>query len=268
MINNVDYHIIDKCNLNCASCNHFSPLFTGDNRGKSINQITADLNLLSKVSDGFEVLTLLGGEPTLHPQLSNILGIARSIFPKKEIHLVTNGTKYDKFDRWKDALMSNNIVVYVSLYPYCSDYMERLQKIKQTLEPEVRIEYVDYPTDCGFNYGFLTNRDDIVTNEELKYCERPFNCCQLKNGKLYLCNFAAQFDVLKRFFSDKITFDLDGKECFDLNGNVTLKDLESFIVYANPNICRHCLDIHNGGTNAPTRKWAITKKDIEEWVID
>ena len=134
MVNNIDYHIIDRCNLNCASCNHFSSLVPSTDKGKSIEQITSDLTLLSKVKEVFNCLTILGGEPTLHPELSKILRIARQIYPNKQINLVTNGTNYDKFEKWRDSIIENNIHVILSLYPYCDDNMERAEKMRKILQ--------------------------------------------------------------------------------------------------------------------------------------
>lgn len=268
MINNIDYHIIDKCNLNCANCNHFSPLVPSSDNGKSIEQITADLALLSKIKDGFETLSILGGEPTLHPQLSKILKIARDFLPNNTIHLVTNGTLYNDFGCWKAALAENKIDVFISLYPYCENSVERTLKINETLKPEVNVFVEQTAIGTGFSYGFLSNRDNVATDNDISMCNRPYLCSQLKNGKLYICNFAAQFDRLKNYFGDKITFDLDGNEYFDLNGEITLDDLNSFINFARPSICYHCTDCIEQHGMGRIKPWGTTKKDINEWIVE
>ena len=268
MVYNIDYHIIDKCNLNCASCNHFSSLVpAGSDTCKSIEQITADLTLLSKLKNEFHVISLLGGEPTLHPELSKILRITREILPNNVIHLVTNGTKYDKFERWKDALAENNVVVALTVYPYCNDYGLRTMELRKILEPEVEVEVNEWALE-GFNYGFLSNRDNVSTDEEIRACYRRFQCNQLKNGKLYICHFAAQFNYLKDYFGDKVQFGLDGKEYLDLNGDVKAKDFYNFIYNSHPSICDHCVDAHNKGFSGPIHPWYVTKKEINEWLID
>lgn len=266
MTHAIDYHIIDRCNLNCASCNHFCPLVPSTDKGKSIEQITADLTLLSKVQKEFHMLNLLGGEPTLHPQLSQILRIARQILPNNRINLITNGTKYKEFARWKDALVENKIFVYITEYPYCEDYKERIKIIENTLQPEVEYEVKDFPIDDGFCYEFLSNRDDVATDEEMRMCERPYHCCQLKNGKLYLCNFAAQFDYLKNYFGDEIKIEMDGKEYLDLNGEITPQDYYDFLFCSRPTICHHCLDVHNNWGLGPKHEWSVSKKNINEWM--
>ena len=262
MISNIDYHIIDKCNLNCAACNHFCPLVPSTDKGKSIEQITADLALLSKIKNDFISLSILGGEPTLHPELSRILKIARQFLPENKIHLVTNGTNYNKFNKWKEAIIENNIDVYVSVYPYCSDYQEKLKIIEDTLLPEVKVNYDNISEECGFGYGFLTNKEGSVSYDKLIACTRPFRCAQLKNGKLYLCNFAAQFDRLKAYFGDKVTFEMDGKEYLDLNGDITSEDVNNFVYNSFPNICEHCID----PINIKTCKWGTSQKNINEFI--
>ena len=268
MLENLDYHIIDRCNLNCASCNDFCPLVkpgTGD--GKSIEQITADLTLLSKLKDEFYRLNIMGGEPTLHPQLSKILRIARSIFPNNRIRLISNGTNYDKYSRWKDSIVENDIDVTISVYPYCNDYMEKLETIKKTLEPETTVEVWMQAVVCGFNYATFSNSTGLVTEEDVASCSRRFACPQLKDGKIYLCPFAAQFNRLKDYFGDDIKFDLDGKEYLDLNGDVTAKDFYNFIYGARPVLCEHCVGAHNHWMG-PKQPWHISNKNLDEWVCE
>ena len=268
MLENLDYHIIDKCNLNCASCNDYCPLVEpGTGEGKSIEQITADLTLLSKLKSEFYRLNIMGGEPTLHPQLSKILRIARRIFPNNVIRLITNGTNYNRFSQWKDALVENNIDVTVSLYPYCKDYEERLQIIKKTLEPEINVEVWSPAITDGFNYATFSNTLGLVSDDDIANCTRRFSCPQLKDGKIYLCPLAAQFNRLKSYFKDKIKFDSDDKEYLDLNGEVTAKDFYEFIYGAKPVICEHCVGAHNHWLG-PKRPWMISGKSLDEWVCE
>lgn len=271
MIENIDYHIIDACNLNCASCNHFCPLVpSGSDKGKSIEQITSDLNLLSKIGSEFNTLSLLGGEPTLHPQLAKILDIARNIFPDKDIHLISNGV-CGHFEEYKEALIRTGVKLYISIYPYCDNHYDRLVSVIECLKPEITVNIVTYPTEIGFTYGFLSQRDDVASEDEIKSCIRRQYCAQLKNGKLYLCNYTAQFDVLKNYFGDNITFDNDDSESgFDLNGVIDINQFRNFMGNAQPNVCRHCLEAHYkyNGINEPMCQWRRTNKDLREWVVD
>lgn len=268
MIKNIDYHIIDRCNLNCAGCNDFSPLVLASDMGKSIEQITADFSLLSKIKNDFYILNIMGGEPTLHPHLSKILRIARQILPDNKIRLLTNGTNYDKFYKWKDSIVENKIDVVVSVYPYCQDYQERYNKLADILKPEVEIdEYWEAAVTDGFNRATFSNTFGVASEDDVKNCPRRFACPQLKNGRIYLCPFIAQFDKLKAYFGDSVKFDLDGTEYFDLNGDITSQEFYDFIYSAHPKICDHCVGAHNKWLG-PKYRWETTKKQLNEWISE
>lgn len=266
MITAVDYHIIDRCNLNCAACNHFCSLVPSTDKGKSIEQITADLTLLSRFKDEIKYLNIMGGEPTLHPQLSKILRIARQLFPNNIINLATNGVLYNKFDRWKDSIIENKITVCLTIYPYCNEYYEHADIIKNILGPDVEIRCFD--REEKFEQVFLSNNNIVPSEEEIRMCYRRDNCSQLKNGRLYICHFAAQFNRLKDYFGDKVTFDLDGNEYLDLNGDITTEDFYNFLCNSMPNICYHCVDAMKKNREDYKKPWGITQKNLNEWVVD
>ena len=111
----LEVHVADFCNLNCAGCVHFSPLFEKifPDKDKRLD----DLNIISSLVDHVGVLSLLGGEPLLNPDCIHYVNEARKCFPKSEIQLVTNGllllkVKEDLFH----ALHENNITLIISEY--------------------------------------------------------------------------------------------------------------------------------------------------------
>ncbi len=73
---NVFFHILTRCNLRCSHC-YINP----DQHGRetlSFDTVSAWLNLfVSKTRDAN--LILLGGEPTLHPDLARIIKTARAM---------------------------------------------------------------------------------------------------------------------------------------------------------------------------------------------
>lgn len=263
MIDYVDYHIIDKCNLNCKGCSHFCPLVPKDSKPKSIEQITADLTLLSKFKDDIDCISLLGGEPTLHPELSKILRIARQIFPNNKICITTNGTTYKRILEWKDAIIENNISWVVTIYPYCDDVWERYNEMAKVIPNN--ISYWDFPYEHGFNTELLTNKNDILTHNEIINCYSRSRCRQLKDGKLYICFIAAQFPYLKDKFGDDINVDLDGTEYIDLNGDVTIDDIYRFTSTTHPKLCDHCSYLANNRYDGPTEPWSHTELQLDEW---
>ncbi len=124
-----EVNIADHCNLNCQCCNHFSPL--ADQVFLDIDIFTRDLKRIRELTNG-EVgkIWLIGGEPLLHPQLTDFLYVSRSLFPKTHITLNTNGILLLKKDeRFWQALRDTQIEITLTKYPIQIDYQKIDQKI-------------------------------------------------------------------------------------------------------------------------------------------
>lgn len=263
MLVNVDYHINDRCNLNCAHCNHFCPLVPKDVKDKSIEQITADLALLSKFKDHVQTLGLLGGEPMLHPKLSKICYIARKFFPTSEISITSNGTLANKVLEFKDAIEENNIQLVITIYPYKENPYEDYEKIKKIIPSTVAWEF---PTTNGMTYNLLSSRVDITSKEEIFNCVKRWRCNQLKDGKLYICHYAAYIDYLTNAFPEEVNIKKDDQMYLDLNDEtLTIDGIYKFQQTTYPSICDHCADAHYGGYAGPVEPWRKTEHKLEEW---
>ncbi|MDA3898435.1 MAG: radical SAM protein [Desulfobacteraceae bacterium] len=84
---NVFFHILTKCNLTCTHC-YINPGQHGNNT-LSVDTVTAWLNLFVNKTRN-DNLILLGGEPTLHPDLDKIVISARKM-GYSSITIDTNG---------------------------------------------------------------------------------------------------------------------------------------------------------------------------------
>lgn len=83
----VDLYINAECNLSCTTCFLGDDYFTGDRMA-----VAHASGVLRWAADrGIKDVAILGGEPTLHPQLSTILAAARSS-GFDSIRLVSNGS--------------------------------------------------------------------------------------------------------------------------------------------------------------------------------
>ncbi len=262
MIDNVDYHITDKCNLNCVSCNHFCPLVPKEAEHKSMKQIEKDLRLLSKFRNDIEQITILGGEPTLHPNLVEILYLTRKLFPENRLHLTTNGTLWNSFDKWKDAILDNNVIVLISIYPWTENYKEHIKHIINVIG-ENRCILID----CKFMQSgpFVLRREN--TDEQILNCRMRHGCTQLNDGFLYICNYAAQIDYLYRSFPFLTNYIFrEGYEKIDLN-NTSMAEIEAMCFRSIPALCFYC----NECKRSPEElngdvQWKKSSKRIEEWI--
>ncbi|MBF0223869.1 MAG: radical SAM protein [Desulfobacterales bacterium] len=90
---NVFFHILTNCNLKCIHC-YINP----DQHGrKTLPLSTIELWLKEFISSNDETnLVILGGEPTLHPELPSIIKTARKI-GYSSITIDTNGYLFNDF---------------------------------------------------------------------------------------------------------------------------------------------------------------------------
>lgn len=93
------WDITNKCNLRCKHCAAISLLEENTSEYKNWKQV------IDYVSDFVDTITLLGGEPLLHPEIEELIKYADS--RGKKILLITNGQADTKI---LDAIMKYNIV--------------------------------------------------------------------------------------------------------------------------------------------------------------
>lgn len=260
-IYNIDYHVIDKCNQNCVSCGHFCSLVPKDTPAKSLDIIKKDFSLLSQYCDCFECLTLTGGECTLNPDLNDILYLAREYFPNNVINLYTNGTTVGTIEKFKQTIKDNSVHVIATIYPNIGD---KVFDMSDKLDCDV-----EYRTNPEHFHKTFFSGNICATDYEIYHCGARGICCQLVNGKLYPCQYAAQFNYFDEYFKGQHKLKLNGNEYIDLNNKPTGKELIKFIYQSNFELCKHCLDAkRNCGTYFNDIEWGRTKKEIDEWYID
>jgi hypothetical protein len=85
----VEVGIFRGCNQVCASCNHMSALAKPPFE-MPVDVLRQDLIRLGQVAE-IGKLSLLGGEPTLHKDIDNIIAVARSTNVAQVVSLITNG---------------------------------------------------------------------------------------------------------------------------------------------------------------------------------
>jgi hypothetical protein len=243
----LETHLVDHCNLNCKGCAHFSPLappwFAG------IEQFENDMRQLSKIfKKKIKVLQLMGGEPLLHPQVSEFLKITRNYLPFSEIDLVTNGLILDKMnERFWDDCRSCNITISMSFYPPME---EKRKSITCLLEKE-KVKW--YFTERLTFQAFHNFNGDTNSAKAFKFC-RCF-CNVLKEGKLYICRVPAYAHYLNNKFGTSIPtnsyIDIYSPDC---SSNSIVKSLNRPIP-----ACNYCI------TRRVEFLWARSNFLKDEW---
>jgi len=100
--------IIDECNLGCKTCIANSHIGAGN--VKTLSQITEMFETIIENNNNPDLVMISGGEPTLHPQLLEIIKISYEM-PFKRVMLITNGVEIaenidlvEQLSKYKDKL--------------------------------------------------------------------------------------------------------------------------------------------------------------------
>ena len=248
----LEVHVVDHCNLNCKGCGHYSNL--SPPRFADIEVFEKDIERMSSLVSGIKLFRLLGGEPLLHQDVSAFMEIARRYFPDSQIQLVTNGILLPKMDdTFWEACKVNSIEIEVSLYPGIKT--QPSVKVLGEMEAKHSVKVIPGPTSRFFAHMNLHGRSDI--KKVFEYCKTKMNCPLLDQGKVYICPGAATIDIFNHYFKTNIpktgwidihTTGITGNDILD---RINTPD----------SICGYCdeefvwFDCEN------------SKKDIEEWVI-
>ena len=250
--------LCEHCNLNCARCVCYSPL--APERFLDLADYERDLQRLAYLFNGtMDYIELLGGEPLLHPRVTEIITVTRKYFPRGLIRIVTNGLLLLKQppEFWKSC-QENNAIVVISKYP-----------IKLDIE-SIRAQAGSYGVNLSYHWGedvpvrsFWQRHLDITGKQNavdsFNHCLLANNCTHLRDGKIYVCAVAACIEFLNNAFG--LNFTLDAADSIDIHKTDNPDDILQFMCTPKP-FCRYCK------TRETTYgvEWAVSKKQIEEWL--
>ncbi|GHU40882.1 hypothetical protein FACS1894190_08310 [Spirochaetia bacterium] len=247
VLDKVETHLVDHCNLACKGCSHYAPI--AQKRFTDIRIFKKDMKILSK-KVGITSLRLLGGEPLLHPDVSKFLKLARQYFPKTHIGLATNGILLPKMNKkfWKTA-RDNNIEIEISQYPVnakkVNDYCE-LVKSKNA-----KLGFITVGN--SFKYIINVNGDSDVY-ESFNRCRAEYAAHHnMYKSKLYLCGRCYN-EFLNNSFGVNLPTS-DGIDFYKASGQ------EIYEYLSKPNeLCRFCL------VERIPFNWAVSNNTVEDWI--
>jgi len=230
----VEFYITNVCNLECRGCNRFNDeKFKGhqlwDDYAEEIEHWAARLEIPR--------MTIIGGEPTLNPDLEKWAVNLRRLWPDSVIMIQTNGTyqrpEYLKFwDKYR-------VGFGLSLHD------------PETAE-ELKEKWKHY---AGPHEAYVFHQSTIIKQKDhwLVHSsdqEKAFNCCDMKHdhtihrGKLYKCpamsglsEFQSQFDLRLDSRQQQL---LDSYQ--PLSPDCTEQELENFVNTKDQSIpqCEFC----------------------------
>ena len=182
--NTLQVFITNKCNLRCEGC-FARNIISGDDKHISLPEYR---KVVSKfIAKGGKQINLLGGEPLLHPELREIIGINKANRIKTTIY--TNGTS-ESFSPYISSDF-DGVKLRVAIYSYrdggkrCVDIPENAPRF-----------------DANFMVSAKTTLSDVLHSAER--CEYMYNC------KVFFISSIRELDnERKEFFDDtKLTMPL------------------------------------------------------------
>jgi MoaA/NifB/PqqE/SkfB family radical SAM enzyme len=251
-----EVHLAEHCNLNCANCNHFSSL-----AGKQFLHVETykrDCERLAKITSGrLESISLMGGEPLLHRDIIEIVRISRENFNAGTyIEIRTNGILLNKQkNEFWEACHENGITINISKYPIKLETGEIEKKsadygvpVLYTMNVERESIWRSEPLDLegGQNY-----------KKSFSHCYKANSCIQLKDGKLYPCQYAAYINHFNKYFGRNLL--VSDKDYISIYDTDDIKEILRFLANPVP-FCRYCKPRQKTG------KWGVSKKELKEWL--
>lgn len=184
----LEYFAVDHCSLKCFGCSQGSPYLK--EHFSDYKVFEKSLQILKKYLRP-QKITILGGEPLLHPDIDSIIRIAKESKMFKEIHITTNGTNIRKMscNFWRDM-----DVLIISKYPANSAY---INGIIDEVEKECRLHDVKLEIRDMKNFKHIVLSEENKNSENVEKifsrCIYKFYCHTVSDDKIFRCSPVVNF---------------------------------------------------------------------------
>jgi hypothetical protein len=253
---NISVFLCDHCNQNCKYCLTYAPV--AEKRFADLDILKRDFKRLSQLINSKCALdltvNLTGGEPLLHPKITEIFDIAGNIFDTAtKIRLSTNGILLaDQPDEFWESCNKNRIRIFISIYP-AEINIEKIERQAHKFGVEL--------TKQERENIWLKSESDFTDcqNIETAYLNCTFSKT-LDNGKLSRCFMPFKTKHFNKYFSGgEVKFDEPSKEDFlDIFKVNSFNEILEKFTRPSP-YCRYC-------KAAEPAKWGLSERRIEEWI--
>lgn len=137
----VNWPITDMCNYRCSYCFGQRPI--EKERFSSLKQIEVAVSNIAKLRHNRIMVTLAGGEPTLHPYFYDILRLLKENLQErlKTVLIITNGSRNQELYEQIAALGEEiNIKVEISIH---TEYvnMDHIVNLIKMMSPKINLEF-------------------------------------------------------------------------------------------------------------------------------
>lgn len=245
VIDSLELHVTHACNLACESCSHYSN--HGHDGLLSLAEADSWMKLWSQRLRP-RLFSLLGGEPTIHPELTELVRLARRHWPEARLQVVTNGFLLHRHPRLPEVLGADpNACLAVSIHHTGAEYRRKLLPVVALLIDWQRRWGIE--VDLRPSHGSWTRRyhgygaamrpyADGAPRRSWENCPAR-TCKQLHDGRLWKCPAIAYLPLqqarfrLARAWAPYLAYQPLTPECSDA-------ELDAFLAREDESCCAMC----------------------------
>jgi organic radical activating enzyme len=182
-----ELHVTEHCNLRCRHCCNMSPYV--DARFLAPSEVEAQCRAMAKHAKA-DVFKIMGGEPLLHPQITEVLGVIASTGISDTIRLFTNGLLLAKMpdDFWR-ALDHLTVSSYASA-PVKPAHLALIEDKARAFDVVLNVKKVDRFSQV---LSAERTRDEAAIKETYDACWLRHRCLVVRGGRFYKCTRAAYY---------------------------------------------------------------------------
>ncbi len=248
----IEFWAVRHCNLNCKGCSACAPIEEPWFLDKAI--LFRDLTRLKELGLDIDIITVLGGEPLLHPDLIGIFDTIKQIYPKAKKYIITNGILLTEMSNafWQYC-KDNDIFFRVTFFPVLTT-VNREKILAKLNDNNLNYKITDKKM---FNKILVLDNDTSIS-EIFEHCGCN-NAYNLYNGFIARCPVPFVVPSLNTYFQTKF---VEGG-ALDIHKVPDAKTIIDFLNNPTP-AC------HNCSIKREKVQWSLSSKrpQLNDWLID
>lgn len=255
--------INQRCSLKCKCCTSYMNEYPlKERKDFPLERIYDDIDKFFDAMDSVGTVTVMGGEPFMHPELSKIV---KKLLTKKNFGLVsiaTSGT-YPIKPEQLEGLEDKRVNVSFSNYEHAlkenqKEMMYRnIEMIKKAgISYTVGVTIPEWSVPSTL-YDLGDTEEQMIAKKAK--CYQPPRCMQVKNGKLHPCDFGTA--VYSLGIAD---YEMDYVDIKNSKSNTELKEkIRAYIDQPYYRVCGHCTGMQGLTSKAAEQGYMDFKKPLE-----
>ncbi|MGO1119588.1 radical SAM protein [Rhodovibrionaceae bacterium A322] len=242
----LEIHVTHSCNLSCDGCRHYSNYkFKGHLSPDTMEAWLSDWSGRIKPKK----FRLVGGEPTLNPDLCELVRIAARHWPDSIRQVTSNGYFLHRQPDLVQTLQDTNTRIAISVHSQSPEYLDHIKRVQEALsygqdDSLIEVHFEEMEGDWSRNYlgnGYdMRPYKDANAARSWSVCDCK-KCMQLHEGKLWKCPPIAYLDqVLSKFDLKDHPDWRDYTHYVPLSADASQEELETFLNQKVEDICAMC----------------------------